>query len=128
MGPDVINANIAKDDWTALRRCLQAIKHHLGTASGSISADKLDGQHGTYYRDSANFTGTNWTDLTDGGASALHTHATPVHTHANGLMTVDIVAVDFTVPLGNTALYNNMQVPPARTVSVVGLLVNPGWS
>jgi hypothetical protein len=76
----------------------------------------------------ATFTDANWTDLTDGGESALHTHATPVHTHANGLMTVDVVATDFTVPSGNTAIYNNMQVPPARTVTVAGLLVNPGWS
>jgi hypothetical protein len=54
--------------------------------------------------------------------------ATASHTHANGLMTVDVVATDFTVPSGNTAIYNNMQVPPARTVTVVGVLVDPGWS
>jgi hypothetical protein len=40
----------------------------------NLNADLLDGQHGSYYLDSANFTGTNWTDLTDGGASTLHKH------------------------------------------------------
>ena len=46
------------------------------TLVGNLNADLLDGQHGAYYLDSANFTGTNWTDLTDGGETTLHTHAT----------------------------------------------------
>src|SRR3990167_2590434 len=43
----------------------------------NLNADLLDSQSGAYYLDSANFTGTNWTDLTDGGATTLHSHATP---------------------------------------------------
>ena len=45
------------------------------TVNTNLNADYLDGQHGSYYLDSANFTGTNWTDLTDGGATILHSHA-----------------------------------------------------
>ena len=40
----------------------------------NLNADLLDDQSGAYYLDSANFTGTNWTDLTDGGTTTLHTH------------------------------------------------------
>ncbi len=40
----------------------------------NLNADLLDDQTGTYYLDSANFTGTNWTDLTDTGATTLHKH------------------------------------------------------
>ena len=41
----------------------------------NLNADLLDDQSGAYYLDSANFTGTNWTDLTDGTATTLHTHS-----------------------------------------------------
>jgi hypothetical protein len=44
------------------------------TLCTNLNADLLDSQQGSYYLDSANFTGTNWTDLTDGGATTLHTH------------------------------------------------------
>lgn len=40
----------------------------------NLNADLLDDQEGSYYLDAANFTGTNWTDLTDGGATTLHKH------------------------------------------------------
>ena len=40
----------------------------------NLNADLLDDQSGAYYRDSANFTGVNWTDLTDAGATTLHKH------------------------------------------------------
>ena len=40
----------------------------------NLNVDLLDDQSGAYYLDSANFTGTNWTDLTDGGTTTLHTH------------------------------------------------------
>lgn len=43
-------------------------------------------------------------------------------------MTPDVVMAAFSVPAAHTALYNNMQVPPAYTVEVAGLLVDPGWS
>lgn len=44
------------------------------TKVANLNADKLDDQEGSYYLDSANFTGTNWTDLTDAGATTLHKH------------------------------------------------------
>lgn len=52
---------------------LTDIKTVDGTGSG-LDADLLDGQSGAFYLDSDNFTGTEWTDLTDGGSSTLHTH------------------------------------------------------
>jgi len=39
-----------------------------------LNTDLLDSQEGSHYLDSTNFSGTNWTDLTDGGDSTLHTH------------------------------------------------------
>lgn len=44
------------------------------TKVSNLNADLLDDQSGAYYLDSANFTGTNWTDLTDNGSTTLHTH------------------------------------------------------
>lgn len=40
----------------------------------NLNADLLDDQSAAYYLDSANFTGTNWTDLTDLSATTLHKH------------------------------------------------------
>jgi len=40
----------------------------------NLNSDQLDGQEGSYYLDSANFTGTDWTDLTDAGDTTLHGH------------------------------------------------------
>ena len=42
-------------------------------------------------------------------------------------MTPDAVPADVTVPLGYTAIWNNMSVPPGVVVSVAGLLVDPDW-
>src|SRR3990167_5486075 len=44
------------------------------TKVANLNADLLDDQNGTYYLDSANFTGTSWTDLTDAGQTTLHKH------------------------------------------------------
>lgn len=44
------------------------------TKVANLNADILDDQSGAYYLDSANFTGANWTDLTDSGATTLHKH------------------------------------------------------
>ncbi|KKN79015.1 hypothetical protein LCGC14_0344910 [marine sediment metagenome] len=44
------------------------------TKVSNLNADLLDSQTGTYYLASDNFTGTEWTDLTDSGASTLHKH------------------------------------------------------
>lgn len=41
----------------------------------NLNVDLLDDQSGAYYLDSANFTGINWTDLTDGGTTTLHSHS-----------------------------------------------------
>jgi hypothetical protein len=48
------------------------------TKVANLNADLLDDQTGSYYLDSANFTGTNWTDLTDGGTTTLHTHTSGI--------------------------------------------------
>ncbi len=40
----------------------------------NLNVDLLDDQTGTYYLDSANFSGTNWGALTDAGATTLHKH------------------------------------------------------
>src|SRR3990167_708474 len=40
----------------------------------NLNVDLLDDQSGSYYLDSANFTGVNWTDLIDTGATTLHKH------------------------------------------------------
>lgn len=44
------------------------------TMVDNLNADLLDDQEGSYYLDSDNFTGTEWTDLTDSGATTLHKH------------------------------------------------------
>jgi hypothetical protein len=44
------------------------------TLVSNLNSDLLDSQEGSYYLDSANFTGTDWTDLTDGGDTTLHIH------------------------------------------------------
>lgn len=51
----------------------------------NLNADKLDDQHGTYFLDSDNFTGTEWTDLTDGGETELHIHPIVVHSTSSDL-------------------------------------------
>ncbi len=48
------------------------------TKVANLNVDSLDDQSGSYYLDSANFTGTNWTDLTDGGTTTLHTHTSGI--------------------------------------------------
>lgn len=49
------------------------------TLVSNLNADLLDGQEGSYYLDSDNFTGTEWTDLTDSGDTTLHDHADCFH-------------------------------------------------
>jgi len=44
------------------------------TKVANLNADLLDSQEGSYYLDSANYTGTEWDDLTDGGETNLHIH------------------------------------------------------
>lgn len=58
----------------------------------NLNADLLDDQTGSYYLDSANFTGTNWTDLTDGGGTTLHTHAATGVTNFHALIAAHVDA------------------------------------
>jgi len=44
------------------------------TVVANLNASLLGGQAGAFYLDSDNFTGTEWTDLTDAGATTLHKH------------------------------------------------------
>lgn len=46
----------------------------------NLNADLLDAQTGSYYLDSDNFTGTEWTDLTDSGETTIHIHDTRYYT------------------------------------------------
>ncbi|KKM16674.1 hypothetical protein LCGC14_1683440, partial [marine sediment metagenome] len=56
----------------------------------NLNVDQLDDQHGAYYLDSANFTGTDWTDLTDGGTTVLHTHRLNELENPNGNKTFNM--------------------------------------
>jgi hypothetical protein len=38
------------------------------------------------------------------------------------------VADDITVAADHIAVYNNMEVPDAKTVEAVGVILDPGWS
>jgi len=44
------------------------------TLVSNLNVESLNSQVGSYYLDSGNFTGTDWTDLTDAGATTLHKH------------------------------------------------------
>ena len=86
------------------------------TLIANLNADLLDSQTGAYYIDSANFTGTNWTDLTDGGDTTLHDHdgisenTAARHTQGTdttlGTMTADI-------DMDNSYQVVNLQAPAA---------------
>ena len=56
----------------------------------NLNADLLDDQSGAYYLDSANFTGTNWTDLTDSGETSLHTHSATSVTNFHALVATHV--------------------------------------
>lgn len=49
-------------------------RQQLVSVPYAYNVERLNGQDGSYYLDSNNFTGTNWNDLTDGGQCSLHTH------------------------------------------------------
>ena len=86
------------------------------TLIANLNTDLLDSQTGAYYIDSANFTGTNWTDLTDGGDTTLHDHdgisenTAARHTQGTdttlGTMTADI-------DMGSSYQITNLQAPAA---------------
>lgn len=74
-------------DWDAGAHEIRAEQFESDIATGNaplivasttkvtnLNVDLLDDQSGAYYLDSANFTGTDWTDLTDAGETTLHTH------------------------------------------------------
>lgn len=67
----------------------------------NLNSDLLDGQEGSYYLDSANFTGTNWTDLTDAGDSSLHFHSTDrARANHTGTQTASTIS-DFDTEVSN---------------------------
>jgi hypothetical protein len=82
-----INMIALGSNWDAGAFEIRALKFYSDQATGTapftvlsttkvtnLNADLLDDQSGAYYLNSANFTGTNWTDLTDAGETTLHTH------------------------------------------------------
>ncbi len=83
------------------------------TKVSNLNADLLDDQSGAYYLDSANFTGTNWTDLTDGGTTTLHTHTSGV---ASSITLVDAGSDTTTWVVLGTAQTGN--VNPATDASL----------
>jgi hypothetical protein len=70
---------------------------------------------GKAFLDSSFFTGTNWTDLTDAGATTLHTHAATA-----GLSFVKIFTLDLTAASGSVA-YTGVGFQP---VSLAGFTAN----
>ncbi len=69
--------NIAAFDSTAQFKEAQGSKPFSVLSStfiDSLNSDFLDSQHGSYYLDSDNFTGTEWDSLTDGSDIYLHIH------------------------------------------------------
>lgn len=72
----------------------------------NLNSDLLDDQTGSYYLDSDNFTGTEWTDLTDGGATTLHSHSGGSgHTiRENGSDQTTRAALNFVDTLAGTGL------------------------
>jgi len=59
------------------------------TLVSNLNVESLNSQAGSYYLDSGNFTGTNWTDLTDSGGTTLHTHALDNLSDVDGTDTPD---------------------------------------
>lgn len=99
------------------------------TVVTNLNADLLDGYHAAAFQ----LTLTN--PVTGTGTSGYLPKFTGTSTIGDSAaseygpwITANLVAYDYTIPAGHTAIHNNMQVPPARTVTVVGLLVDPGWS
>lgn len=98
-----------------------------GTGSG-LDSDLLDGQSGAYYLDSANFTGTNWTDLTDGGTTTLHTHTSGT---ANLITAADETSdstcflVFLTAATGDLAPKTNVNLAFDSTTGVMTFGANP---
>lgn len=101
------------------------------TKVANLNADLLDDQSGAFYLDSANFTGTNWTDLTDGGTTTLHTHISGVAssiTVANEATDISCFPVFVTAatgdlgPKSNAGLTFNSSTGALTATSFVGPL------
>lgn len=76
------------------------------TKVANLNADLLDDQSGAYYLDSDNFTGTNWTDLTDGGTTTLHNHTgtyQPLDATLTAMAALTIAASSLTIGTGADA-------------------------
>jgi hypothetical protein len=88
------------------------------TLVSNLNADLLDSQEGSYYLDSANFTGTNWVDLTDSGATTLHKHD---HGGQDGLTDDD--HTQYILADGTRALTANWDAG-SFTITAAGVLVD----
>lgn len=98
------------------------------------NSDFLDSQHGVYYLDSANFTGTKWDDLTDGNETTLHIHPLVVDSTATDLtltpayqqVDVDTAAtsVDITLPAADAQAGRHYWIRKAAAANVVNIIPN----
>lgn len=97
------------------------------TVVTNLNADLLDGQSGSYYLDSANFTGTDWDDLTDGGNTTLHTHDR-LTSSGSTLILSDATDQTLTGNLGDLKITaaDHIELLPteANGASAMGLLLN----
>ncbi len=73
------------------------------TLVSNLNSDLLDGQTDTYYLDSDNFTGTEWTDLTDSGETGLHIHDDRYYTESE--VDTYLGAKEDTISVGTTNDY-----------------------
>jgi len=91
------------------------------TLNTNLNADLLDSQQGSYYLDSANFSGTNWTDLTDTGATTLHKHD---HGGLDGLTDDDHTQYAKSIGVGRNSLTSpadtTLTIPATGTVALLG--------
>ena len=96
----------------------------------NLNADLLDGQTGSYYLNSDNFTGTEWTDLTDGGGTTLHTHALNNITNPTGnktfVMTTRTLKFLWTNPGGNAMEFESSGAYSGSVLHIHQHTGNPG--
>ena len=74
------------------------------TVVSNLNSDLLDGQEGSYYLDSDNFTGTEWVDLTDGGDTILHDHADCFHSDRDSEF---VALTDSAITLSDIMVYED---------------------
>lgn len=81
------------------------------TLVSNLNADLLDSQQGSYYLDSSNFTGTDWSDLTDSGDTTLHDHdGISENTTHRGSDGSDHTFIDQDVTSGSTPTFTGTNI------------------